>query len=125
MTSEFIHKSQVNKFEVGEQFAINYRRFVASKKAVDKDNENDSVERHGAKGVMKAPHERRGHWHHHWVGSDINPEKNGPRRLEVRFQPPTFIHKDLEAMVRPTVIMVKEENNLNKEVFEEELEEER
>lgn len=39
-------------------------------------------------GTTKRPHVRRGHYHHYWIGS----EKDGTRRLILRWVAPTFVN---------------------------------
>ncbi len=41
-------------------------------------------------GTPKAPHARRGHWHHYWTGS----EKQTNRKLILKWTAPTYIHAD-------------------------------
>ena len=57
-------------------------------------------------GSAKRPHSRRGHWHNYWMGSD----KDGSRRLELKWVAPTIIHGD-KSDDRPTVVRVKKGNN--------------
>lgn len=52
-------------------------------------------------GTRKRPHSRRGHWHHYWRGSD----KDGSRRLLLKWTAPMFIHMDdsgeMPAVIHP------------------------
>lgn len=71
------------------------------------------------------PHMRKAHWHNHWVGSDENPEKNGPKRLVLYWQETTFIHLELKDLLDPTVIEVeddKEAQQVTPEIEDEEYE---
>lgn len=95
----------VDKYVVGSDYSIRVKEFIKQQE------KNEPSE--GTRGDVfrrMPPHERCGHWHHHWVGSDENPEKNGPKRLVLYWQEPTFIHKELKDMVKPIVWEVEKED---------------
>lgn len=49
----------------------------------------------GHSGTTKRPHVRRGHYHHFWVGS----EKDGTRRLILRWVAPTFVNGSTDDVI--------------------------
>ena len=102
-------KTEPKKFIVGEEFAINYRKYQAARSSSSKSSSDGTS-------YTMAPHARKAHWHHFWKGSDVNPEKNGPRRLVLQFVEETFIHKELKEMVRPTVISVDSSSKADSDI---------
>ena len=46
------------------------------------------IEKEFITGKSKAPHSRRGHWHHYWVGK----KDSGERRLILKWIAPTFVN---------------------------------
>lgn len=102
-------KVEPKKFIVGEEFAINYRKYQAARSSSSKSSSDGTS-------YTMAPHARKAHWHHFWKGSDVNPEKNGPRRLVLQFVEETFIHKELKEMVRPTVISVDSSSKADSDI---------
>lgn len=51
---------------------------------------NFTYVKHESSGTPKRPHVRRGHWHHRWTGRRDDPN----RKLILKWQPPTFIHRN-------------------------------
>ncbi len=91
----------VNKGIVGSEFALKYCKFI------DEYKRNSGSSKGGDEVVRTMPpHLRRAHYHRHWVGSDENPGKNGPRRLVRMWQEPTFVHAEYKDLIEPVVKVV-------------------
>lgn len=95
----------VQRYTVGEEFAIKVRNYI---------NEQSAQKPHMGNSYEEAlwrmpPHLRRAHYHHYWVGSDQNPEKNGPRRLELRWMEPIFVNAKYKDHVKPSALQVENE----------------
>lgn len=99
-------QDNVQKYTVGHEYTIKYQKFV---KSVEQHNTTE----HSANEFIRRmpPHERSGHWHHHWHGSETNPEKYGPRRLVLHWQDPTFVHMEYKDYIDPTVWEVDQDND--------------
>lgn len=54
--------------------------------------------------TVRSPHVRRAHWHHYWTGRLSHPEE---RRLIVKWIAPSYIHKEMYELIRPSVAVVK------------------
>jgi hypothetical protein len=96
---------KITKYSVGEEFTIKYRKFQKTCA------EYERIKGESAEVALRKmpPHTRKAHWHHHWVGSDLNPEKNGPRRLRLDWQEATFVHLELKDLLCPTVIEIEKD----------------
>lgn len=96
---------KTTRYSVGEEFTIKYRKFQQTCA------EYERIKGESAEVALRKmpPHTRKAHWHHHWVGSDLNPEKNGPRRLRLDWQEATFVHLELKDLLCPTVIEIEKD----------------
>ena len=96
---------KITKYSVGEEFTIKYRKFQETCA------EYERIKGESAEVALRKmpPHTRKAHWHHRWVGSDLNPEKNGPRRLRLDWQEATFVHLELKDLLCPTVIEIEKD----------------
>ena len=76
---------EIQIWDCGNKLSEKIRTFIVS----DKHNSGIIVQRNGSgTGKSKAPHSRRGHWHHFWTGK-IGTEE---RRLILRCVAPTFVN---------------------------------
>lgn len=89
---------EIQKWDVGYRYGNTIRRY---KNKIETANgiESQSV----GNGSKKRPHSRRGHWHNYWIGSD----KQGTRKLILKWIAPMFINGDFDDDV-PTIHKVKE-----------------
>lgn len=56
-----------------------------------------------ATATTRSPHVRRAHWHHYWTGRLSHPEE---RRLVIKWVAPSYIHKEMYELIRPSVAVV-------------------
>lgn len=105
--------AEVSRYTVGEEFSLKYRKFEETCKVY---KQIKGLKDDGVTEVLRQmpPHVRRAHYHHHWVGSDLNPEKNGPRRLRLDWQEPTFVHLELKDLIDPVLIEVAQKESEQK-----------
>lgn len=112
---------KITKYSVGEEFTIKYRKFQETCA------EYERIKGESAEVVLRKmpPHTRKAHWHHRWVGSDLNPEKNGPRRLRLDWQEATFVHLELKDLLCPTVIEIEKDKAAEEPMQQNEVKENR
>ncbi len=87
---------EIQEWEVGYRIGNTIRKYNS-----EHHSENSTTYTLGT-GSKKRPHSRRGHWHHYWCGSD----KDGTRKLLLKWTAPMFINGDSGDDI-PTVHKVK------------------
>lgn len=90
---------EIQKWDVGYRIGNTIRKYNSQQQVSVNANGADNP---SGTGSPKRPHSRRGHYHHYWVGS----EKDGTRRIILKWVAPMFINGD-EDNVIPTQHKVK------------------
>lgn len=82
---------EIRKWDVGYRIGSQIRRMKAnSPDQSENADQSEATVRANQKGSKKAPHARRGHWHHYWIGKRETDE----RKLILKWVAPIFINGD-------------------------------
>lgn len=82
---------EIRKWDVGYRIGSQIRRMKANDHDQSENaDQSEATVRAYQKGSKKAPHARRGHWHHYWIGKRETDE----RKLILKWVAPIFINGD-------------------------------
>lgn len=82
---------EIRKWDVGYRIGSQIRRMKANGHDQSENaDQSEAAVRAYQKGSKKAPHARRGHWHHYWIGKRETDE----RKLILKWVAPIFINGD-------------------------------
>ena len=90
---------EIRKWDVGYRIGSIVRKSKQNPDSQDSDENHKTTK--SKKSSSKRPHSRRGHFHHFWIGS----EKDGTRRLVLKWVAPMFINAQYEE-ITATINMI-------------------